>query len=703
MVKCIFSVYRFFQIFLLSTLITQSSLKAQDKNTEILWDNYGVPHIYATSVEQMYYGFGWAQMHNHANLLLQLYGQARGRAAEYWGEGFLQSDITLHLFRIPEESVKHYKEQTPESKKYLDAFVAGMNAYAIQHPGQIGDSYKQVLPLTPMDVLAHGTRVVCLLFLGSDDLWSATQAAAPGSNALAIGPSRSASGNAMLMANPHLPWQDLFLFFEAHLNAPGFSAYGACLIGQPVLNIAFNNYLGWTHTVNTIDASDWYELSEKDNGYILDGKVHPFEKRTCVIKIRQADQSLKEQVDTFKYSVQGPIVGEKNGKAQALRIAGINNPNIATEWHAMAKARNRTEFENALKMMQIPMFNVIYADRAGDILYLFNGNIPVRSSGDWQFWSQKIDGSSSRNIWKTIHPYKDLPRVLNPLSGFVHNSNDPPWTCTFPTILHHEDFPGYMSPNFPTPFRAQRGVNMVLKNDKISFDDLVKIKMNTGPETADRFLDDLLAAVTKYPDTAVTEAATVLRTWDKQTDSASKGAILFIQWFNDLLTWQMKSNVGEIYAIPWNEKNPFATPRGIKDPRKAVELLAQAAKEVREQYGRMDIAWGEVNRFRINGIDFAGNGGTSDPFGIYRAIFFTPGQDNKNMAVGGDSYVAVVEFGKKVKAKVCLSYGNSSQPGNKHLSDQLGLMSGKQLRNALLDKDEILKNLEEKELLKKKN
>ena len=258
-----------------------SSIRAQ-KNTEILWDNYGVPHVYASSSADMYYAFGWSQMQSHANLLLQLYGEARGKASEYWGEKYFASDKMIRLFELPELAARHYAMQKPEGKQHLDAFVKGVNDYAVKHAGEISADMKKVLPVTVADVLSHQTRVIFLEFMASDNLYGVREELAKGSNSYAIAPSRSASGNAMLVANPHLPWNGFFLFYEAHLSSPGFNAYGVSLIGLPMLNIAFNENLGWTHTVNVIDACDSYELELKDSGYILDGTVNKFKKRRLI-------------------------------------------------------------------------------------------------------------------------------------------------------------------------------------------------------------------------------------------------------------------------------------------------------------------------------------------------------------------------------------------------------------------------------------
>lgn len=664
--------------------------RSQSGATEIFWDNYGVPHIFGRNTDEMYYGFGWAQMHNHANLLLRLYGQSRGRAAEYWGEEYLSSDKRLHLFNLPEAAKLHYAKQHKDAKKRLDAFVKGMNAYATAYPEHIETIMKCVLPITPADVLAHSSRVICLEFLARDDIRNITRTITPGSNAYAIAPSRSATKNAMLVSNPHLPWSDLFLFFEAHLIAPGFEAYGVSLVGQPVLNIAFNNDLAWTHTVNTIDASDTYELMLKDNGYLLDGAVHPFLKRVVPIKIKQADGSFRIQREEFLASKHGPIVEKKNSKAYAIRIAGLENPFLGAQFHKMAKAKNWKEFESAIQMMQLPMFNVIYADRAGNILYLFNGNIPIRSVGDWTFWNKTIDGSSSKYIWREYHSYEDLPKVFNPSTGFVQNANDPPWTCTYPPVLDPTNFPAYISP-IKMALRPQRAVKLIKDDMAITFDDLVDYKLNTGIEAADRFMDDLLEAIKKHPDPMAQRGAAVLQTWDKATNADSKGGVLFTQWFDKINE--------TMFMIPWDSDQPLTTPDGLKNPKEAVALFLEAATEVEKTYGSLDIAWGDVNRFKISNFNFAGNGG-SGGYGIYRAMNFSRNvNDNKGYAVAGDSYVAIIEFDSKVKAQILLSYGNATQPGNKHVGDQLQLLSQKKLRPALLDKNEIIRNTEKREKL----
>jgi acyl-homoserine-lactone acylase len=676
-------------VFLLSIIFSGSGIRDKEAGTEILWDNYGVPHIYCTTNQEMYYAFGWAQMNNHADLILKLYAQARGRSAEYFGKDFLESDRKILLFDLPGIAKTIYQEKDKEYKSYIDAFIRGINDFAENHRESIGDKFRQVLPVTAEDVLAHIIRVIYLEFLAADDIYNVQRLTAPGSNSMAIGPSKSKSGKAMLISNPHLPWDDFFLWFEAHLNGPDFNIYGISLVGMPVLTIAFNNNLGWTNTINTIDASDRYELTTQGNGYMLDGKTEAFEKRNVVIKVKQDDGTLKEEKFEFKYSRHGPVVGEKGNRAYAVRIAGLKNPKIFEQYHKMAMAGNLDEFEFAVRMLQNPMFNIIYADRAGNILYLFNGDVPERTEGDFAFWHGTINGSDSRYIWKEIHPYEDLPRVLNPASGFLQNCNDAPWVCTYPPVLKPANFPSYMSP-VGTFWRAQRAINMIKDNPSVSYDQLIDYKLNTGMEVADRFLDDLLSAVNQFPEPGAVQAASVLKAWDRKTDPESRGGVLFAAWWDEI-----GSNM---FEVPWSQDHPVTTPHGLKDKKLAVELLSRAAGKVKDKYGSIDIAWGEINRFRIGSYDFPANGGP-DKYGIFRTMYFVEDKDLKKHAIAGDTYVAVTEFGNKVKANVLLSYGNATQPGNKHRGDQLKMLSEKKMRQALLDKADILKNLEKRESL----
>ena len=685
------------KISLLFTLIVVSFLtiscaQPEKIETEIAWDTWGVPHITANTVEELFFAQGWAQMHNHANLILELYGSSRGKGAEYWGQKKLQNDILIHTLGFDELADEWRENQDPEQKIINKAFIDGMNAYAKAHPEALDEKNKVVLPLTTKDANMHAMYVIFTRFIGGNDLGRVQQWPDLGSNAYAISPKRSASGNAMLVQNPHLPWWKEFLFFESHLNLNGKNMYGSTLVGYPGIAIGFNKNLGWSHTNNTIDNADTYELELNDGGYLLDGKRKEFEVSSKNIKIKQEDGTLVDKEIPIMKTVHGPVVNKTKGKVLAIRMAGMDRPNMTLQWWRMINSSNFNEFENALKMAQLPYFNVMYADKQGEIFYLFNGLVPKRSSGDWDYWNRVIPGGKSEDVWTEVHDYADLPKVKNPEVGWLQNANDPPWTSTIPMSIDPKDYPSYMAPQSMS-FRPQRAARMLIEDESITFDELVAYKLSTRLEFADRILDDLFAAVDASESKKAKEAKKVLENWDREANTDSKGMLLFY-------SWARKFNVGRSanYTEPWSMDSPNTTPDGIADADRAVQLLEQTAIEVETKFGSLDTNWGDYYRINYNGKNLPANG-VDGYMGVFR-VAWPGGSDDKNMFVGGgDSWVGVIEFGDTVKAKVLLSYGNSTQKDSPHNGDQLELFSKKELRDAWFTKAEVESNTARIEIL----
>lgn len=679
-----------FSLFVLST----SCAKIENKETLIVWDTWGVPHITADNVEELFYAQGWAQMHNHANLILDLYGSSRGKGAEYWGEDKLQNDILIHTLGFPELANQWEVEKylDPETKIIYEAFISGMNDYAKAYPEAIGDRVKMVLPLTTRDIVMHGMYVVFTRFVGGKDLGRVQQWPDLGSNAYAIAPKRTASGNAMLVQNPHLPWWGEFLYFESHLNFNGKNMYGVNLIGLPGITMGFNDHLGWAQTNNTLDNADSYELEIDVGGYLLDGNRRDFETSSTTIKIKQEDGSLVDHELQIQRTVHGPVVNKTEDKAVAIRMAGLDVSDLLLQYWRMINSTNFTEFEDALKMAQMPFWNVIYADKQGEIFYLFNGLVPKRNAGDWAYWDRIIPGGKSADIWTEMHAYEDLPKLKNPASGWIQNANDPPWTSTIPMSLNPDDYPAYMSPR-SMYFRPQRSARMILEDSLITYDKLVAYKLSTRLEFADRILDDLFLAIDNSSSEKAKAAKVVLENWDRSADADSKGMVLFYNWAQKFNVWE-DSN----YEKGWDMANPYTTPYGLADPARAVQLLELAATEVESKFGSLEVRWGEYYRISYNGKDLPANG-VDGSLGAYRVTW--PGRLNEDQlyVVGGDSWVSVIEFGDEVRAKVLLSYGNATQKDSPHNGDQLELFSKKELRDAWITPAEIESNTARVEVL----
>jgi len=682
----------------------KTAAQAAPARAEALWDTWGIPHIFAPDEVNLFYSFGWAQMESHGDLLLRSYGQARGRAAEYWGASYLDGDRWVQMNDIPARSKQWYAAQSPAMRRNLDAFAAGINAYGREHADRLSSDVRAVLPVEAADVLAHVQHTIHFTFLASPvairaQIQTGLTGGAPprgGSMAWAVAPKHTRDGHALLLINPHLDWAGAPIFYESQLSAPGVSFTGITFVGFPIPAMGFNDNLGWAHTVNPLDAYDLYLLTVHGNGYAWEGGVRPFETETRVIKVKQADGTLKDETLPIVKSVHGPVIWTGGDKAVALRVAGLDDAGLVEQYWDMARARDLQGFESALRRLQSPMFSTIYADRQGHILHFFGGQIPVRSKGDWAFWSGLIPGDTAETLWTRTHPYEDLPRVLDPPTGWLQNANDPPWMTTYPPVLDPAKFPAYMAPR-GLELRPQRAIALLRSNEHISFDDLVAYKHSTHCELADRWLDDLVKAARDSGDDEARRAADVLAAWDRNLDNDSRGAFLFHAWVLEMIRRRPPTRPTN-FATVWQESDPLATPRGLRVPDEAAKILAETARQVEKIFGRLDVPWGDVNRIRLGTADLPGNGGT--PYlGPVRTLNYVPGKDGKFETSGGETYTAALEFSAPLRAEAVLAYGNSSQPGSKHHLDQIELLSRKKLRQVWRNREEIEQHLESRETL----
>jgi len=652
------------------------------KENEILWDTWGVPHIYATDHNKLYKMMGWTQMRNHADLILKLYGEARAKSSEYWGED-PQRDQLIHKLGLIDAAEKIFDQMAQTDREIVESFTEGINAYADKYPDQIDERYKLVLPVKPLDVIYHSTRVMYLEFLISGNLRSVNQWA-PGSNAWAINGSKTASGNSMLLANPHLPWEGFFLFFEAHLITDDNSLYGATLVGLPNLGIGFNKNLGWTHTVNTLDNVDLYELSIDNNKYLIDGEYKEFEVDTVTIIVRN-DTTFTPQTVVKKRSDFGMIIRESDSKAIAIRWPNMDgNMNPLSQWRAMGEAKNLDDFKTALDQNTLPLFNVIYSDNEDNILYHFCGHIP-RKNGDWQKWRSIVPTSSSEELWDGFYRASELPGYVNPESGWIQNANDPPFTSTIPPALDPSQFASHIAPNYMS-FRPQRSARLIKEANNLTLDELISLKHDTKSELALRIKDDLERLKESAQDSLTLAALNVLTDWDGSFDSSSRGAVLFMNLIGQIGT-------SGYFEKTWSFEDPISTPDGLKEPEYILDVLNDVAQGQIDQFETLSPQYGDYFRFKEGEIEYAGNGGPGH-LGIFRTLYYIPGEKGKFYPYHGDSYVCATEFGIEVTAKALLSYGNATQTGNPHVGDQFKLLSEKQLRDVWYTREQQENNLE---------
>jgi acyl-homoserine-lactone acylase len=667
---------------------------------EILWDTWGVPHIFAATAADAAYLLGWAQAHAHANTLAVALGRSTARAAEHWGENFLDDDLMVVALDLAALGDRLYAQLPAGDRERVAAFARGINEYVARHPDALAAANRWVFPIEPAAIVTYNAYLMGGFLYFADDQPAIAQyiersgeaAAARGSNGYAIGPGKSTSGNALLGINPHLPWSGELMYFESHLVVGSIDAYGASLIGQPHLAVGFTPALGWTHTVNPVDAADTYELTLRGDGYVLDGKVTAFERKPdVVLKIRSSEGEVVEHPVERLSSVHGPVIFKDaaRGKALALRFSGLDARAIERFW-ALLEAQNLEQFEAVTNRHPLPFFNTVYADRDGNILFQYNAALPDRKTANVATWRGLVPGDRSEYLWSSTLPITVMPRIVNPPGGFLQSSNDPPWSATYPFVLDPQQFSPYLPPP-AMDFRTQTITKRLIDEPKLSFEELVRQKQSNRVEMADRFVPDLLEASAASKNKRVSDARRVLETWDRHVNPDSRGAVLFLEWVD-----AMGSTDGDWFATSWSAAEPLTTPRGLKSPRDAVAALERAAQEVQQRFGTLDVPFGEVYRMRIGKKDVPARV-ASVYYGMAPDGSYHRGEDGRYEIDSGDSFIAIVEYSKPLRAEGLLPYGNSSQPGSPHAGDQLELFSRGELRPLWRTHQEIEQHLERRE------
>jgi acyl-homoserine-lactone acylase len=689
------------------------------KGGEILWDRYGVAHVYARDNAGLFYGYGWAQTKSHGDALLKLYAQARGRGAEYYGPAELKNDRWMAVNDVPAQSQRWLAQQKPEFRRYLEAFAAGINAYAAAHPDSLSPQARRVLPVSARDVVGHALRLFQYVYLApatvadtlpadAPDLNPPPPAEPPGSNGWAIAPSRSESGRTMMLMNPHLPWETGWpTYYEIQLQAPGIDLYGASQLGLPVLRFVFSDYLAFTQTVNTVppaplfsrqvyavNGMTLYKVAPAAGGYRFDGAVRPFGFRKQTLKVLQPGGGFTTEAVTVRTTVHGPVVAERDGAPVALRVVGLDRPFALEQYWQMATAQSFAGYEAAVRRLQVPTFNIVYADRDGHIQYLYNGLIPRRPSGGFDYWTGVVPGDRSDTLWTQYLGYDQLPKATDPPTGIVQNSNEPPWHAAWPQMMDPAAYPATI-PGARISLRAAQGMRLLNAAPKISYERLVSAKWSTRVELADRVLPALIEAAQTHGTDLAKQAAQVLSDWDRTTQADSRGSLLFLNWSDRRGAASGYGPAG--FAVPFAADRPLTTPSGLADPKAAAATLDAAARDMLSLYGALDKPWGDVMRLRGPGVDLPASGGPGR-LGMIDVIDFAPLKEGARSANMGASYMAVVSFDRPTRAKVLLSYGNASQPGSSHRSDQLPLLSAQTLRDAWRTRAEVEANLESREI-----
>ena len=685
-------------------------------------DNFGVPHILADTEEAAAFGMGYAQAEDHAVEIARRFITARGEQAKFFGTG-AESDFRMKRYGNHEVARDRFHELSTLFQSMMNAYAAGFNLYVERNRKQLPD---WIPAFTGVDVLAQG-RAEVMRFAFSEAMISGVQMKYPadsqagaisstlkrsdvaegygqdlmGSNMWALAGSRTTSGKTILLGNPHQPWAALY--WEAHITVPGkINFYGSTFVGRPVLTTGFNEYLGWSHTVNYPDLADIYVLTldpKNPEAYIFDGKPMPLTKKEVAVEIKQPDGKIGTERRTYRYSHLGPVIHQTRDKAFAIKSAILDEFRYYEEWYALSKSKNLQEFIANLKSNHIPMFNIAYADVDGNIMYVWNGTVPKRLD-DGTDYSAEVPAGTSKYVWKEMHRLEELPQLINPAGGYVQNCNDPPWWTSLRAPLDPRKYPSYIEPGHRLLLRSQMSLEMLEGQQKFSLEDVKRLKYQSRMMVADRVKPDLIKAIraVENPSADLKRGLAIIEAWDNSVSRDSRGSVLFKKFW-DAYAQENKTP----YAIAWDVNNPAKTPRGLSDAKLAVRLFEEAVKWTKKTYGSEDVAWGEVHRLRLGETDLP-VGGESGLYGVFRVVQYAAAPDGKlvigsvekgkPMQGGGDGWIFAVEFSKPVVAYSVLAYGETSDTRSKHSTDQAALFANQQYKKALFSEAEIKANTE---------
>jgi acyl-homoserine-lactone acylase len=685
-----------------------------DAEARVRRDTYGVPHILASTERAAAMAQGFCEAEDHAEELARLFLRAQGRLAEKFGDRFVNQDLLIHRLGIPEVAQARFTDLPPHIRATFEGFAEGYNLFLSQHRDAAPEWAE---PITGADLLAH-VRAVSLVDFAPPDLsairdtppTSSSGDAPAGSMMCLLGGTRSRSGRGLMLAAPHLNWGDSRILYEFHLRVPGYiDVAGVAPIGIPSVVIGFNERLGWALTVNHVDSDDIYELTLPDEcraegdrvGYRYDRQCLPLEQRTVHIKVKTTS-GVTEREEIVLRSHHGPIVRRDGAKAWAYRSATLDQIDFVTQLNAMAKAASVGQFQTALNMLALPLFNIGYTDRDGHLLYLFDGRFPQRAEGYRNL--KTVPGDTSRSEWLGVMPMARLPQLLDPAAGYIQNTNDPPWLTVLEQPIAPEPF-REVTTGQGLSLRGQHALQALRARSVFTLSDLLAVKNDGRWPLADRLKDELLDIVENAPPTpaagaanattplkpasiAEADAVKALRAWNNTGALDGTGSVLFWRW------WELYQKAAKpAFREGWNAAAPLETPRGIGDRPAALQAFRAAVDTLQKELGASAPAWGDVYRFRRGGLDLPLDG-ASGQTGTLRVVYFTQDTDRRWKAVAGESYGLGVEFQDVPVAYSVLPYSQSARASSPHFNDQAKLFVDGQYKRLWFAESDIAAHTE---------
>lgn len=689
--------------------------EARTYNAEIIRDGFGVPHIYGDTDPDVAFGVAVAHAEDDFFTLQDVIAMSRGRYGAIAGEDGAKADFVYHLIDARGTAAREYPKLPADTRALMEAYAAGLNHYAKAHPEEL--KLADLFPVNGEDIAA-GFALRQPFFFGLDGVIGPLVAGEPlrheygpdipgfprervgdgggvaaakpapyrplalpfgeaaehlGSNAFAARPDRT-GGPTTLISNSHQPLRGGVAWYELVVESgEGWHFAGANFPGSPFPFLGHNEDLGWTNTVNRPDMIDVYQLELDESGkrYRLDGQWRDLESREVVLGVKVGPVVLPVP-RTVHRSEHGPVIVNDKG-AFAIRYGGIGRLDQLDAYYRLNKARDLDEWQGQLARMAIPSTNFIYADKAGNIAFVYNAALPNRPELDEvkADWRSILPGDRSDLIWQGAVSYDRIPKLINPSSGWIYNANNEPWTAAGAADdLDPADFSPVLGIEEKQTNRSRRAYRLLSEANLLDRENLRRIKYDTAYERSGYIAglwDDL--AMLRLDGTDA-EARDLLMTWDFSADGKHRADALAMLLIRDIMSAEY----------------------GNKPPPDVRENLSKATAHLMQHFGRLDPPLGDLIRLRQGDVDLPLDGGSDT---LRAATTWKVDPDGRLQLVHGDSFIQWVEWhpGKPVESQSIQPFGAATtRPESPHYTDQMQLFVDHKLKPVHFWRNDVLKN-----------
>ena len=679
----------------------------------IIRDDFGVPHVYGKTDADAVFGILYAQCEDDFARVERNYIWAIGRLAEVEGEEALYSDLRARLFMTKEEAIEHYNNSPDWLKKLCDAYADGINYYLYTHPEVKPQLLTRFEPWMPMyfsegsiggDIERVSTQRIKAFYekqesLALNEYGDGLNHPNPedepaGSNGIALSGKLTRSGNTMLLINPHTSF---YFRGEVHMvSEEGLNAYGAVTWGQFFIYQGFNEKTGWMHTSTYTDVIDEFVEKVSMVGgkmmYQYGEEMRPVETKKVTLTYKDGNQ-MKEKTFPMYRTHHGPVTHMIDDKwvSTALMWEPVK---ALQQSYIRTKQSGHEGFWEMMDILTNSSNNTVYADAEGNIAYYHGNFIPVR---DTSFdFSKPVDGSNPATDWQGLHPVEEAITLLNPPNGWIQNCNSTPFTAAAEYSPKASDYPEYMSIDREN-FRGVHAIRLLKDKKDFTLDKLIELAYDPVLPAFEVLIPGLIEAYdkTSEKDPGLAGPINALRNWNYAVSKESVAMSLAHYYATTYIAGE------DLY---WMNRYSYY---GSESPyTERLDAFKQSVAKIADDFGTWETPWGEINRFqRLNGdidLTFDDNktsipvGMASGAWGALAAYGMRGNHDNKRIyGTRGNSFVAVVEFGEKVKAKSLLAGGQSGDPASPHFYDQAQAYADMKFKDVAYYREDVEARAEE--------